>query len=321
MSDLSITDHRVESAWPGLSVFVRNKRLAHRDTFNPAETVLFVHGATYPSTATFDYAIDGVSWMDIMARAGFDIWCVDLLGYGASDRPAEMSVPAEDNPPVVDTDDAVADVSRVVDFILAQRSLPRLALIGYSWGTMIGGTYAGQCPEKVERLVLYGAAWMGTGGAISTGQMPGAYRMVDAEAAITRWCRELDDSQISTSATPAHMKTWTTAFLASDPEATRHDPPQARAPAGVVKDVQKRLLGKQQPYDPSLIQAPTMIIVGEWDRETRPEQGKALFDLLSNTAERRYVLVGGGTHSLLIENQRGALQRTVDGFLKEGWSA
>ncbi|MBT7665431.1 MAG: alpha/beta hydrolase, partial [Rhodospirillaceae bacterium] len=84
MSDLSITDHRVESAWPGLSVFVRNKRLAHRDTFNPAETVLFVHGATYPSTATFDYAIDGVSWMDIMARAGFDIWCVDLLGYGAS---------------------------------------------------------------------------------------------------------------------------------------------------------------------------------------------------------------------------------------------
>jgi pimeloyl-ACP methyl ester carboxylesterase len=184
---------------------------------------------------------------------------------------------------------------------------------------MICGTYAGQQPEKVERLVLYGCAWMGTGGAISTGQMPGAYRMVDAAAAIARWQRELEDDQIASIASPAHMAAWAEAFLASDPEAARHDPPQARAPAGVVKDVQERLQGGVRPYDPGLIRAPTMIVVGEWDRETRPEQGRAAFELLSNEIERRYVMIGGATHSMLIENQRGALQRAVDGFLQEGW--
>ena len=208
MSEIIVADHMVESSQAGLSVFVRNKRLADRHDFGPSETVLCIHGATYPSTVTFDYQLEGGSWMDILARAGFDVWCVDLLGYGASDRPAEMSVPAEDNPPIVDTDDAVADVTKVIDFILEQRNLPRLALIGYSWGTLIGGTYAGQQPDKVERLVLYGAAWMGAGGAISTGVMPGAYRMVDAEAVITRWCRELDDEQIASLGEPGHMAAW-----------------------------------------------------------------------------------------------------------------
>ncbi len=319
MPELITTDHRIESSQAGLNLFVRNKRAQDRDSFPPAATVLFVHGATYPSTVTFDYVIDGQSWMDIMAAAGFDVWCVDLLGYGASDRPAEMSLPADDNPPVVDTEAAVADVSKVVDFILAQRNLSRVALIGYSWGTMICGNYAGLQPDKVERLVLYGAAWMGTGGAIATGARLGAYRLVDAAAVLARWCRELDDGQIAGIAAPAHMAAWADAAIASDPEAARHDPPQARAPAGVVKDVQERLMKAIPPYDPGAIRATTMIVVGEWDRETRPEQGREVFALLSGATDRRYVMIGGATHSMLIENQRGALHRVVDSFLKEGW--
>jgi hypothetical protein len=59
--------------------------------------------------------------------------------------------------------------------------------------------------------------------------------------------------------------------------------------------------------------------VGEWDRETRPEQGREVFALLSGTSDRRYVMIGGATHSMLIENQRGTLHRVVDGFLQEGW--
>ena len=64
---IAVTDHQVESSQAGLRLFVRNKHLQGLDKFSPAQTVLFVHGATYPSTVTFDYAIDGESWMDIMA--------------------------------------------------------------------------------------------------------------------------------------------------------------------------------------------------------------------------------------------------------------
>ena len=319
--ELVTTDHRVDSSLAGLRLFVRNKRLKNRDGFAAAQTVLFVHGATYPSTVTFDYAMAGESWMDIMARVGFDIWCVDLLGYGASDRPAELSAPAEDNPPVVDTEQAIADVAQVVAFILAQRKLPRLALIGYSWGTMICGSYAGQQPDKVERLVLYGAAWLGTGSSITSGTAPGAYRLVEAKAVVARWCIELDEAQIASIASPAHMAAWANAAIASDPEASRHDPPTLRAPSGVVKDVLARNASQTPPYDPGAITAPTMIVVGEWDRETRPEQGREVFARLSHALERRYVMIGGATHSMLLENQRGALHRVVDGFLKEGWPA
>jgi len=317
---IAVTDHQVESSQAGLRLFVRNKHLQGLDKFSPAQTVLFVHGATYPSTVTFDYAIDGESWMDIMAKAGFDIWCVDLLGYGASDRPGELSVPAEDNPPVVDTQDAVADVTKVIDFILDQRGLPRLALIGYSWGTMICGAYSGQQPDKVARLVLYGAAWLGTGRSITTGTPPGAYRLVAADAVVARWCIELDEGQISTLAAPAHMRAWADAATATDPEAIRHDPPQLRAPSGVVKDVLAHNANQTPPYDPGAIRAPSMIVVGEWDRETRPEHGREVFARLCNTAERRYVIVGGATHSMLLENRRGELYSIVDGFLKEGWN-
>jgi len=317
---IAVTDHQVESSQAGLRLFVRNKHLQGLDKFSPAQTVLFVHGATYPSTVTFDYAIDGESWMDIMAKAGFDIWCVDLLGYGASDRPGELSVPAEDNPPVVDTQDAVADITKVIDFILDQRGLPRLALIGYSWGTMICGAYSGQQPDKVARLVLYGAAWLGTGRSITTGTPPGAYRLVAADAVVARWCIELDEGQISTLAAPAHMRAWADAAIATDPEAIRHDPPQLRAPSGVVKDVLAHNANQTPPYDPGAIRAPSMIVVGEWDRETRPEHGREVFARLCNTAERRYVIVGGATHSMLLENRRGELYSIVDGFLKEGWN-
>lgn len=320
MPEITTTDHRIESSQAGLQLFVRNKHLQGVDKFSSAETVLFVHGATYPSTVTFDYAMDGESWMDIMAGAGFNIWCVDLLGYGASDRPGELSAPAEDNPPVVDTEHAVADVTKVVDFILGQHGLPRMALIGYSWGTMICGSYAGQQPDKVERLVLYGAAWLGTGRSITTGTPPGAYRLVAAEAVAARWCIELDEGQIASLATPAHMAAWADAAIATDPEASRHDPPLLRAPAGVVKDVLANNANQTPPYDPGAIRAPTMVVVGEWDRETRPEHGREVFARLSNTAERRYVMVGGATHSMLLESQRGALHRIVDGFLKEGWN-
>ena len=83
---MTVTDHRIASGRSGLSLLLRNRRSSTN-----GRPVLFVHGATYPSTVMFDYAIEGQSWMGRMAEEGFDAWCIDLLGYGGSDRPAEMS--------------------------------------------------------------------------------------------------------------------------------------------------------------------------------------------------------------------------------------
>lgn len=278
--------------------------------------VLFVHGATYPSTVMFDYAIDGYSWMDWMARAGFDVWCIDLLGYGGSDRPAEMSEPADQNGPIVDTAEAVADVKRAMDFILAERSAGSVDLVGYSWGTAITAQIAGEEPQKVRRLVLGGAIWLRTNPSqIAIGGSLGAYRTVTAPATIKRWTIGLDQRQKNAIAPPERFAQWAAAAIASDPDSSRHDPAQLRAPTGVVRDVQESWQQGSPTYDPSLIGCPVAVVVGEWDKETTPEEGRTVFEKLTGAAERRFTIIGGGTHSLLLENQRHQLYETVRGFL------
>src|SRR4029453_17298666 len=97
----------IPSADPGIQLYIRNKRPADMTRFSGERTVLYVHGTTQASSTTFDLALDGVSWMDYIARRGYDVYLVDLRGYGRSSRPPEMEKPAAENPPVVRTDVAV----------------------------------------------------------------------------------------------------------------------------------------------------------------------------------------------------------------------
>lgn len=305
------SEHRVASGRAGLSVLLRNKCGGAT-----AAPVLFVHGATYPSTSTFDYPVEGMSWMDQLAATGRDVWCIDLLGYGGSDRPPEMSLPAADNPPLVDTAEAVADVKRAIAFILATRKVAKLDLIGYSWGTAIGGQVAGECASQLRRLVLAGALWLPKGPMQITTDGPlGAYRRVTAEASCSRWTVGISAAQRAAIGSERSRTDWARAAVASDPEAGQHTPPLLRAPTGVVKDVMEYWLRGTPSYDPARIQCPTLVVVGEWDQETTPAQGRAVFEGLSAADTRRFVMIGAATHLMLLERQRYQLYETVDGFL------
>lgn len=311
MNTVITTDHRIASGRAGLSLLLRNKCGG-----TGAVPVLFVHGATYPSTVTFDYAQDGVSWMDVLAAAGLDVWCIDLLGYGGSDRPPEMAQAAADHAPIVDTEEAVADVGRALNFILASRQQTQLDLIGYSWGTAIAGQLAGQCVGQVRRLVLAGALWVPKGPMQVAVDGPlGAYRLVSAEATHKRWTVAIDATQMAAIGTAAERETWAQAAVASDPQAALHSPALLRAPTGVVKDVTECWMQAKPTYDPGAIRCPTLVVVGEWDRETTPEQGLAVFARLSGTASRRFVMIGAATHLMLLERQRHQLFDVVGEFL------
>ncbi len=159
---------------PGIRIHLRNKRLAAGGGFSSKQVVLFVHGATFPSKTGFDFELPGGSWMDIAASQGFDAYCVDVRGYGHSTRPAAMAEPTQDNPPFADTDDAVKDVGLAVDFILQRRNVPKLNLVGWSWGTAITGTFTARNNNKIERLVLYAPLSAIRGAPAVTGL--GAYR-------------------------------------------------------------------------------------------------------------------------------------------------
>ena len=179
MRNLITNETFVPSAMPGVSLYLREKHPSDMTRFTPERTVLFVHGATYPAETAFDLALDGFSWMDFIARRGFDVFLLDVRGYGRSTRPAAMNAPAEVNPPFASTEDARADVAAVAAYIRRHRGIDRLCLIGWSWGCATMGSFAAAYPTTVERLVLFAPGWVRDGAsAADPGGPLGAWRGV-----------------------------------------------------------------------------------------------------------------------------------------------
>ena len=309
----------VKTADPGIEIYVRNKRPADMKTFRPELTVLYVHGATYPSETAFDLKLDDLSWMEYIASRGYDVWLLDLRGYGKSTRPGEMADRPEANPPIVRGVTAVKDIGTAVDFILQRRNIPRLNLLGWSWGTTLMATYTTENAQKVERLVLYAPVWIRqTPSLVQTGPGPlGAYRMVNREQARERWYTGVADDKKAALIPPGWFDAWADATFATDPVGAQMTPPVVRAPNGVVQD-SSEFFGAGKPYyDPAKITVPTLLVGAEWDHDAPPYMAQTLFPLLVNSPGKRYVALAEGTHSIIMERNRLKLFEAVQAFLDE----
>jgi pimeloyl-ACP methyl ester carboxylesterase len=308
----------VKSADPGIEIYVRNKRPASMTAFRPERTVLFVHGATYPSEAVFDLRVEGASWMEFIASRGFDVYLLDVRGYGRSTRPPQMSDAPEGNPPLARGVDAVADVGAVVDWILARRKLSKINLLGWSWGCTLTATFASQNPAKVNRLALYAPGWIRTTPSLIQIQgKVGAYRSVRREQMLARWLIGVPEEKKATLIPPGRFDALADAVSASDPDGARQDPPVVRAPNGIVQDGLDFWSAGKPYYDPAKITAPVLLAVAEWDRDTPLTMTEALFPLLVNAPYKRMAVIAEGTHTVLLEKNRMELLNVVQQFLEE----
>jgi pimeloyl-ACP methyl ester carboxylesterase len=309
----------VPAADAGIEIYVRNKRPADMNAFRPERTVLYVHGATYPASTSFDLALDGLSWMDYLAARGYDVYLLDVRGYGRSVRPKEMAEKPDANPPIVRGDTAVKDIGAVVDFIRKRRNIPRVNLIGWSWGTVLMATYTTQNASKVERLVLYAPGWIRqTASLVQTGAGPlGAYRTATREQAMTRWMTGVPEDKKATLIPAGWFDAWANATWATDPEGAKQNPPVIRAPNGVMADGADYWSSNKPYYDPAKITVPTLLVQAEWDRDLPPYMAQTLFPLLVNSPGKRYVMLAEGTHTIIMEKNRLELFKAVQAFLDE----
>ncbi len=312
-------DIMVKSPDAGIELFVRNKRPANMTSFRPERTVLFVHGATYPAHTAFDLKLGGTSWMEYIAARGYDVYLVDLRGYGKSTRPKEMADKPEANPPLVRGETAVKDIGTVVDFIRARRNIPRVTLLGWSWGTATTATYTTQNTAKVERLALYAPVWIRqTPSLVQTGPGPTpAYRMVQRSQALGRWLNGVPEDKKADLIPAGWFDAWADATFATDPEGQKMNPPVLRAPNGVVQDGLDYWSAGKAYYDPEKITVPTLLVLGEWDRDTPPYMAQTLFPLLTNSPGKRFVMLAEGTHTIIMEKNRMKLFEAVQSFLDE----
>jgi pimeloyl-ACP methyl ester carboxylesterase len=256
--------------------------------------------------------------MDYIAARGYDVYLLDIRGYGKSTRPREMDDKPDANAPVVRGVTAVKDISAVVDFILKRRSIPRLNLLGWSWGTTLMATYTTQNPGKVERLVLYAPAWIRTTPSLSRPAGPlGAYRAVAREQAQSRWLTGVPEDKKATLIPAGWFESWADATFATDPVGAKMTPPALRAPNGVQQDGDEFFSAGKPYYDPGKITVPTLLVHAEWDRDTPAYMAQTLFPLLVNAPGKRYVQLPEGTHTIMMEKNRPMLFEAVQAFLDE----
>ena len=229
------------------------------------KVVLLVHGATWASKCTFDPDPEhGYSMMEALADAGYDVFAVDLHGYGRSERTdADWT----------DAVSAAKDVEAAVEFIRALRWVERVHLFGYQWGAQPAALYAMQKPQKVARLALLGMRYRLIE---KTGAQPvSPIRTLGQQAALLK----PEDGEL-------------------DPEFVRRRAQVCRleasqAPNGAVRD-----LYKASPVDPAKLKVPTLIIQGE--RDGTPEQFKdrvQFFGELASPAKWYTYLPGLGKYA------------------------
>src|SRR5579859_1922190 len=214
---LAIEEFAVPARDPGVVLYMRNKHLAGQRVFPAEKVLLYVHGSTYPSETTFDFAVDGFSWMDYIARHGYDVYLVDVRGYGRSTRPPQMDAPPRRNPPLVTTATAVKDVAVAIDFILERRGIDKINLIGWSWGTTIMGWYAAENNSKVNKLVLYAPQWVSRHPVAPKEDVQGAYRMVTRASVKRHWLSGVPAERRPALIPDGWFDAWANATFATDP--------------------------------------------------------------------------------------------------------
>jgi pimeloyl-ACP methyl ester carboxylesterase len=304
---------RIPSVDAGIELRVLNRHPVGQTQFTPDRVVLFVHGATFPIVSAFDVDLPGGSWMDYVAQRGFDVYGVDVRGYGGSTRPAAMNGDPKASAPFAVTRDAVNDVTSAVNFIFKRRGIDKLNLIGWSWGTTTMGTFAAENPQKVQRLVLFAPVWL----PVTPPPYEGAYRTVTYASARTTNTNGIPKERIEEISPIAWYDKWWAATQATDPGGAGRSLPVLRAPNGVFKDFTELWAAGKPVYDPAAIKAPTLIVVGEWDATTPPARAQALYAKLTGAKTRRLEILPEGSHQMSLEKNRMRLIGEVQRFLEE----
>jgi pimeloyl-ACP methyl ester carboxylesterase len=252
--------------------------------------------------------------MDHLAGNGYDVYLVDVRGYGQSTLPSEMDVPASNNQPIVRTPIAERDVATAAAFIRLRRNIGRINLIGWSWGTTLMSRYASKNAANVNKLVLIAPQWLRTTPSTAdSGGVLGAYRVVEKSEAKTRWLNGVPEDKRAEILPATWFEQWAKTTLAN----TGIGPDKLRAPNGTVQDSREYWASGKPLYDPGLLTVPVLIVHAEWDRDCPMEMAQAVFTKLSAAPYRRWVEIGEGTHSVFMEKNRWQVFDAVDSFLSE----
>ncbi len=294
----------------------------------PERVVLFVHGAGTPAEVAFDVPFTDYSWMAYLAAAGFDVFSVDMTGYGRSTRPGPMNdfcnLSAEQQTAVMPGNAACKpthdgqlttiasdwdDVDTAVDYILKLRGVARVSLVGWSLGGPRAGGYAAQHPDKVEKLVLLAPAYsrMRAADAPSPAPAAGAAFNAQSHADFTaNWNRQVG---CAGQYEPAASDAIWAAMLQSDPVGATWGQGVRRAPNTTVWGWTQAAVRRMR--------TPMLMVAGIHDKQVAPERVRDLYEDLGSQ-KKVFLDLGCSSHNAMWETNHLILFRASLEWLSSG---
>lgn len=210
-----------------------------------AGTLLFVHGSSMASQPTFDLQVPGrPSAMDSFAGLGYDTWCVDMEGYGRSDKTRDINA---------DIATGADDLAAATDYIARTRGVKAALVYGISSGALRAALFAERHAERVRRLALDAFVWTGKGSptlAERRKKLP-EFQAKNRRPIDRAFVRSIFTRDHPGTADPAVVDAFAEAILALDDS----------VPTGTYVD----MCAKLPVVDPEKITAPTLIMRGQFD--------------------------------------------------------
>lgn len=261
-------------------------------------TILFVHGSSMASQPTFDLQVPGrpdSSVMDYFAARGFDCWCVDMEGYGRSDKDRDSNF---------DIANGADDLAAASEYILKTRGGGALLVYGISSGALRAALFAERHPERVARLALDAMVWTGKG---SPTLAKRAERLEEFKRENRRpidraFVRSIFTRDHPGTADEATVEAFADAILALDDS----------MPNGTYVDMCSRL----PIVDPKKIAAATIVMRGEYDGIASFEDLLAFFELLPN-ADKQFAVMPGISHASFQQKNYRLVYHLLESFFTQ----
>jgi pimeloyl-ACP methyl ester carboxylesterase len=240
--------------------------------------VLFVHGSSMASQPTFDLSVPGrpdSSVMDWFAERGFTCWCVDMEGYGRSDKQRDITC---------DIANGAADLAAATDYIAQARGIQSFLTYGISSGALRAALFAQAYPERVARLALDAFVWTGEGSPTLEQRRKKLPEFLKTkrrpiDRAFVRSIFERDHADCADSAT---VEAFADAIRALD----------SSMPNGTYIDMCSRL----PVVDPLKITVPTLVMRGQFDGIAGMGDLLAFFEKLPHP-DKQFTVMAGISHA------------------------
>lgn len=301
---------KTESHISGLEIALLHKAPASASADFP---VLFLHGSSFPSALAFGFRMSNHSWMDNLVDNQYDVYALDFLGYGNSDRYQEMEHNGKEYAPVGSALEVYWDVDKAVNLIMERTGKNKVHIIAHSWGGSVAALYAEKFPHKIAKLVLF-AAITQRQDTSDFQKIQGSYTLLTPEQRVSAM-KNLTPENQECQLEPEMFVQWGTAWLRSDPLAMKYKSNSVRFPSGPLQDIDNLLHGKPY-YKPSNLKVPVLLIRGEWDQYPGSADAEHLFSSLTSAPYKKYVVIERGTHVMHLEKSRFQLYEETLVFLK-----